>query len=202
MGHLRFSSSTCCAASPAGFIHAVMFPGFGGAADRGLRRRAGVVAAYLILLPAREAVDPAVRLGGVPQRCRPGPSASGSRCRSWPSLRGDERRRLVACRRILAGFVPDRSCAALRSARVCAAARRRTADQAPRAQGQTVRCAAGASRRFPVPGVRNTAPPRPTLERSSPMKILVPVKRVVDFNVKIRVKADGSGSNSPTSRCR
>src|SRR5262245_32808325 len=26
-----------------------------------------------------------------------------------------------------------------------------------------------------------------------PMKILVPVKRVVDFNVKIRVKADGSG---------
>ena len=25
------------------------------------------------------------------------------------------------------------------------------------------------------------------------MKILVPVKRVVDFNVKIRVKADGSG---------
>src|ERR1041385_7191683 len=26
-----------------------------------------------------------------------------------------------------------------------------------------------------------------------PMKILVPVKRVVDFNVKIRVKSDGSG---------
>src|SRR5689334_3172065 len=26
-----------------------------------------------------------------------------------------------------------------------------------------------------------------------PMKILVPIKRVVDFNVKIRVKADGSG---------
>ena len=25
------------------------------------------------------------------------------------------------------------------------------------------------------------------------MKILVPVKRVVDYNVKIRVKADGSG---------
>ena len=25
------------------------------------------------------------------------------------------------------------------------------------------------------------------------MKVLVPVKRVVDFNVKIRVKADGSG---------
>jgi len=25
------------------------------------------------------------------------------------------------------------------------------------------------------------------------MKILVPVKRVVDFNVKIRVKSDGSG---------
>src|SRR6201981_679662 len=25
------------------------------------------------------------------------------------------------------------------------------------------------------------------------MKILVPVKRVVDFNVKVRVKADGSG---------
>ena len=25
------------------------------------------------------------------------------------------------------------------------------------------------------------------------MKILVPVKRVVDYNVKVRVKADGSG---------
>ncbi|MCE7878394.1 MAG: electron transfer flavoprotein subunit beta/FixA family protein, partial [Betaproteobacteria bacterium PRO3] len=25
------------------------------------------------------------------------------------------------------------------------------------------------------------------------MKILVPVKRVVDFNVKVRVKPDGSG---------
>ena len=25
------------------------------------------------------------------------------------------------------------------------------------------------------------------------MKVLVPVKRVVDFNVKVRVKADGSG---------
>ena len=34
------------------------------------------------------------------------------------------------------------------------------------------------------------------------MKILVPVKRVIDYNVKARVKADGSGSISPTSRCR
>jgi electron transfer flavoprotein beta subunit len=25
------------------------------------------------------------------------------------------------------------------------------------------------------------------------MKILVPVKRVVDYNIKIRIKADGSG---------
>ena len=25
------------------------------------------------------------------------------------------------------------------------------------------------------------------------MKVLVPIKRVVDFNVKIRVKVDGSG---------
>src|SRR5205823_12847653 len=29
--------------------------------------------------------------------------------------------------------------------------------------------------------------------RANSMKILVPVKRVVDFNVKIRVKSDGSG---------
>src|SRR5690348_2913075 len=29
--------------------------------------------------------------------------------------------------------------------------------------------------------------------RTEPMKILVPVKRVVDYNVKIRVKPDGSG---------
>src|SRR5213083_3104311 len=31
------------------------------------------------------------------------------------------------------------------------------------------------------------------LARMSSMKILVPVKRVVDYNVKIRVKSDGSG---------
>jgi len=30
-------------------------------------------------------------------------------------------------------------------------------------------------------------------ERFKPMKVLVPVKRVADFNVKVRVKADGSG---------
>src|SRR5512141_1791905 len=29
--------------------------------------------------------------------------------------------------------------------------------------------------------------------RSESMKVLVPVKRVVDYNVKIRVKADGTG---------
>jgi electron transfer flavoprotein beta subunit len=29
--------------------------------------------------------------------------------------------------------------------------------------------------------------------KAEPMKILVPVKRVVDYNVKVRVKADGSG---------
>ena len=30
------------------------------------------------------------------------------------------------------------------------------------------------------------------------MKILVPVKRVVDYNVKIRVKPTGAVSSSPT----
>jgi hypothetical protein len=30
------------------------------------------------------------------------------------------------------------------------------------------------------------------------MKVLVSVKRVVDFNVKVRVKADGRASTSPT----
>ena len=32
------------------------------------------------------------------------------------------------------------------------------------------------------------------------MKVLVPVKRVVDYNVKVRVKSDGTASTSPTSR--
>jgi electron transfer flavoprotein beta subunit len=32
------------------------------------------------------------------------------------------------------------------------------------------------------------------------MKILVPVKRVIDFNVKVRVKGDGSGVDLATSR--
>src|SRR5256712_14099207 len=35
--------------------------------------------------------------------------------------------------------------------------------------------------------------PEPVGTRANSMKILVPVKRVVDFNVKIRVKSDGSG---------
>ena len=30
------------------------------------------------------------------------------------------------------------------------------------------------------------------------MKILVPVKRVVDYNVKVRVKSDGTGAVSYT----
>ena len=29
------------------------------------------------------------------------------------------------------------------------------------------------------------------------MKVLVPVKRVIDYNVKVRVKADGSGVDLP-----
>src|ERR1700757_4935162 len=33
----------------------------------------------------------------------------------------------------------------------------------------------------------------PPSETEKPMKILVPVKRVVDFNVKVRVKSDGTG---------
>ena len=32
------------------------------------------------------------------------------------------------------------------------------------------------------------------------MKVLVPVKRVIDYNVNPRVKADGRASTSPTSR--
>src|SRR5690606_26489614 len=32
-----------------------------------------------------------------------------------------------------------------------------------------------------------------TIVRSVDLKILVPVKRVVDYNVKVRVKSDGSG---------
>ncbi len=34
------------------------------------------------------------------------------------------------------------------------------------------------------------------------MKVLVAVKRVVDYNVKIRIKPDGAASIPPISRCR
>ena len=34
------------------------------------------------------------------------------------------------------------------------------------------------------------------------MKILVPVKRVLDYNVKPRVKSDGTGVDWRTSKCR
>jgi electron transfer flavoprotein beta subunit len=36
-------------------------------------------------------------------------------------------------------------------------------------------------------------PPPPKAKGSLNMKVLVPVKRVIDYNVKVRVKADGSG---------
>ena len=35
--------------------------------------------------------------------------------------------------------------------------------------------------------------PNNAQETAEPMKVLVPVKRVVDYNVKVRVKADGTG---------
>ena len=34
------------------------------------------------------------------------------------------------------------------------------------------------------------------------MKVLVPVKRVIDYNVKVRVKADGSGVILPMLKCQ
>lgn len=40
-----------------------------------------------------------------------------------------------------------------------------------------------------APGARM----KPDIEVNRPMKTLVPVKRVVDYHVNIRVKADGSG---------
>src|SRR5436190_20853328 len=43
---------------------------------------------------------------------------------------------------------------------------------------------------FPVPYNRL---PSAVLVSFDPMKILVPVKRVVDYNVKVRIKPDGSG---------
>src|SRR4029078_5317377 len=49
-----------------------------------------------------------------------------------------------------------------------------------------------ASRRWcRVSSLRRCSSPRPRY--NFPMKILVAVKRVVDFNVKVRVKGDGSG---------
>jgi hypothetical protein len=38
--------------------------------------------------------------------------------------------------------------------------------------------------------------------KGRPMKVLVAVKRVVDYNVKIRIKPDGAASIPPISRCR
>ena len=45
----------------------------------------------------------------------------------------------------------------------------------------------------PGPGADPLRIPVSSQERPMPMKILVPVKRVIDYNVKVRVKSDGSG---------
>ena len=42
-------------------------------------------------------------------------------------------------------------------------------------------------------GVSGGAPPPRAQDTAKPMKVLVPVKRVVDYNVKVRVKSDGTG---------
>ncbi len=54
--------------------------------------------------------------------------------------------------------------------------------------------------RLAAPQARHYGPPRfaaaswrRPISKGPPMKILVPVKRVVDYNVKVRVKADGTG---------
>ena len=39
----------------------------------------------------------------------------------------------------------------------------------------------------------NVSNSHPRKRQGSPMKVLVPVKRVVDYNVKVRVKTDNTG---------
>ena len=53
----------------------------------------------------------------------------------------------------------------------------------------------------PLGSARRLIKPETLSERGS-MKVLVAVKRVIDYNVKVRVKADGRASNSRTSKCR
>jgi len=52
------------------------------------------------------------------------------------------------------------------------------------------------------PGGARDAYNRPEFPQKAVNEILVAVKRVVDFNVKVRVKADARASRRPTSRCR
>jgi electron transfer flavoprotein beta subunit len=51
----------------------------------------------------------------------------------------------------------------------------------------------GSARQISAPQSALRSKEKTEVEESSAMKILVPVKRVVDFNVKVRVKTDGSG---------
>jgi electron transfer flavoprotein beta subunit len=51
----------------------------------------------------------------------------------------------------------------------------------------------GSARQIAAPQSALRSKEKTEVEESSAMKILVPVKRVVDFNVKVRVKTDGSG---------
>src|SRR6056297_2714149 len=58
-----------------------------------------------------------------------------------------------------------------------------------RVSASILHCPPSSARATPLRN-RGVMPPR---QRSWAMKVLVPVKRVIDYNVKVRVKADGSG---------
>src|SRR5574343_1730576 len=103
-------------------------------------------------------------------RPAPRPRSSSTAAATWPASRCPSRSSSAPCRR-------------------------------PRpARSRNTSCASTPTRRSPsnkplAPAV--PAPPKPAGDfffgQGIPMKLLVPVKRVVDYNVKVRVKADGTG---------
>ena len=157
---------------------------------------AGVVAAYLML-------HPRVRiwvlfLDRIPLRL-PALWAIGFWFavpgRRRPSSRGDE---AVGWWAHLGGFVGGRCCSIARHAPArrcrCCAPRRGAGDRVARVDNSaTGRYGPARSLQSLQPAWPGAVAPGRRRAGGSPMKVLVPVKRVVDSNVKLRVKADGSG---------
>ena len=151
----------------------------------------GVLGAYLLLYPARPCVDPALHANAL---AHSGGLGAGRLVRAADRQRLHGHRRMtveVAWWAHIGGFLGGLLLTLLLRSRLLVNRPADVSQPAFRCRFRTLTRSRPVTRFRPLFARRRGAA-RNHFERSF-MKVLVAVKRVVDYNVKIRVKADGSG---------